>query len=160
MNVFSPTFFLGLHTREALSFKCAFNHLVYNIPSNQNRFVICEHVQRRDILLQWENRQFCEILAIYLSKWAIIHWTTVRSHCVPSILVICALMKAFVSGIRLIQILVYLKFTFDKMRYIEMLIKRIQLRNKIRMQSQVKCIFFNCKNINHWENNGVEENRK
>lgn len=42
MNVFSPTFFLGLHTREALSFKCAFNHLVYNIPSNQNRFVICE----------------------------------------------------------------------------------------------------------------------
>ena len=42
MNAFSPTFFLGLHTREALSFKCAFNHLVYNIPSNQNRFVICE----------------------------------------------------------------------------------------------------------------------
>lgn len=42
-----------------------------------------------------------------------------------------------------------------------MLVKRIQLKNKIRMQSQVKCTFLKLKKtISHQENNEGEENRK
>ena len=147
MGVFPPTYFLRLHTRKALSFNCSFNHLIHNITSNQNRFVI--HEQRREISLHWENRQFCETLAIYLSKWVIIHWTTVRSHYAASILFICALIKLFVIRCKFDPNFAIFQFAFDKTQYMKILIRRIR---RMKLEWQSAPIFFLIKKINNWEN--------